>query len=89
MLPLTVLLLLRSNPRNIHSNMQYMRMWCESEKVNFGMSGFWFTTLEAGVWFIERAGESSFEHLEPSEYMRSIKANAGGILSHRIVWNWH
>lgn len=89
MLPVTVLLLLRSNPRNIHSNMQYMRMWCGNEKVNFGMSGFWFTTLEAGVWFIERAGESSFEHMEPREYMRSIKANAGGILSHRIVWDWH
>ena len=90
-LPSTMLLLLRSNPRNLASNLKYIRTWC-SESVSSAKTGFLFTTFEAALTFLQRCNSVDGLHVNSSKDFHALlhrnSVDSGRKLSVNIIYDY-
>ena len=70
-LPILIYLVLKANPPNLHSNVQFIYNYRDPSKM-VSESGYHFTNLQSAVYFWENADYSSFSGISPDEFKQKM-----------------
>jgi len=73
--PVLVLVLVRSNPPNLHSNFQFVSRYRPSYRMNTELA-YCYTHLVAALYFLDNLEPESLSHMTPEEFHRKMQAGA-------------